>query len=277
MKYFALVLLIFSSLAAADNDGHFESSTSSHGSDAITLTVVNDWTLSAKALGLDVFFTMSGAIILAANDEYNVVQAYRDGAPLVALDLNPSNGDCFGVAWNNDVQNDFYLINDIDNDSLFHTENFGGAWSYFTNPAGTNGRGMDFDGTDYWESNSTAGGVWRFSLGGAQELISLSEPPTALSGLTVFPNGSSTCLAVTCYSTLNIYFYDWDGSAMTYLGSAVCPAADVASSYGLAYSGFNENIFWSYRDTSGAYHLAEFSLSLSSLSHSSWGAIKASF
>jgi hypothetical protein len=282
MKLFYLVLIIFSSLAVADNDGNFESNISAGvqnpGSDAISLTLVNDWTLTGKALGLDVFFTTSGAIILGVDNVNNIVQAYNStGSPMTALHLNPSNGSCFGVTWNNDVMNDFYLTNDWGNDSLFHTENFGGTWTYFTNPAGTNGRGMDFDGTDYWESGGMGGGVWRFTPGGAQEHISLSEPPTTISGITVFQNGSNTCLAVTCYSTPNIYFYDWDGSAMTYLGSAPCPAAGVGSSLGLAYSGYNANIYWSYRDSSDAYHLTEFSFSLTSLARSSWGAIKTSF
>jgi hypothetical protein len=280
MKFLLPVVFVVA-LVAANEDGDFCGGSAScvpnPGTDQISLTLVNDWTLSGKALGLDVFFTMAGAIILGADNNLNIVQAYNSsGVPQASLSLNSSNGSCFGVSWNNDVRNDFYLTNDWDNGSLFHTENFGGTWTYFTNPAGTNGRGMDFDGTNYWETNGPGGGVWRFVPGGSQENIPLAEPPGNTSGLTVFSTGTNSCLAITCYTTHNFYFYSWDGSSMTYLGSAPCPVSGITSSFGLAYNDYNGNMLWSYKKGS-VYHLAEFSFTITSLSRSSWGSIKTSF
>ncbi|MCD6589300.1 MAG: hypothetical protein J7K88_12200 [Candidatus Fermentibacteraceae bacterium] len=87
-----------------------------------------------------------------------------------------------GIA-DNDATNDTCYTNDWIVSSLFFTDNFGSTWTTFTNPAGTSGRGMDFNG----------------------------------------------------------------------------------------------NIYWSYKDVSDAYHLTEFSFSITSLSRSSWGSIKSSF
>jgi hypothetical protein len=108
-----------------------------------------------------------------------------------------------------------------------------------------------------------------------EDSFTLSEVPTQLSGVTVFPFMGDVGLCVTTYSTFNLYFYQYDGSSMTYLGSVACPAS-CSSSYGLAYSENRGTIFWSYN--SGGYMLGEIEFSIDvALERSTWGEIKANF
>ena len=280
MRYLFLILVVVA-FAFANNDGDFGTSISvdphGSGSDAITLTIVNDWTLAEKALGLDVFEDGSEVYILGADNNLDVIQAYdQAGGVQSSIPLDAANTNCFGLAWNNDPDTDTYYTNCWSTTNLYYTEDFGASWTTATNPSGNSARGMDFDGTDYWCTNGQGGGVWRFQPGVGQSNIAIPEVTGNPSGLTVFPYGGNLGLAVACYTPLQIYFYEWDGSSMTFIGNAACPASTVSSSYGLAYCEQNGNIYWSYNDGS-SYHLAEFSFDLTSLSRSSWGSIKTSF
>lgn len=281
MRYLFLLLLSVSLAFAAGNHGCTETGMAINphvsGSDAVTLTIVNDYTLTDQVLGID-FFDGAGQYILAVNNENDIIQAYdaTTGAPLGSMTLDAANTYAFGVAWNNDPDTDTYYVNDFQQSVLYYTEDFGSSWTTATAPGGSDSRGMDFDGTDYWTTNGTGGGLLRFQPGVGTETVAIPEVADQPSGLTVFPNGSNLGIAVTCYNTHNIYFYDWDGSAMTFIGSAACPASGIGYSMGLAY-GANGNLFWTYWVGSSEYHLAELTFDLTSLTRSSWGSIKTSF
>ncbi len=280
MRYLLFILLI-AAFAIADDDGCFSTEVCTNpqnsGSDAVSLTIVNDWALAEKALGLDVFVDGSSVYILGADNNLDVVQAYDvTGVPQASMTLDPANDNCFGLGWNNDSTNDTYYTNDWNDSDLYFTDDFGSSWSTESNPAGSSARGMDFDGTDYWCTNGVGGGLWRFQPGTGQENIAIPEVTGNPSGLTVFPYGSNIGVAVATYSSGYIYFYEWDGSTMIPLGAAPCPAS-CSSSFGLGYSSASNTIYWAYKDTSSVYHLAEFSFSITALERSSWGSIKTSF
>lgn len=280
MKVLFTVLCI-AALGFAANDGCNESSISVNrvpATDAVTLTVVNDFSLSGKSLGIDVFEGSGYTYILGTDNVNMYVQAWDagTGGALGTLPLDAANTSCFGIAWNNDLTTDAYYTDDWANSNLFYTEDFGVTWTTTANPAGTNARGMDFDGTDYWTTNADGGGLWRFQPGVGQENISIPEVPSQPSGLAVFPYMGDLGVAVTTYNTHNIYFYSWDGSTMSYLGSAACPIS-VYSSYGLSYSENTGNLFWTYAPTSGTYKLAEISFTITSLSRDTWAGIKTAF
>lgn len=281
MKYF-LFVLILAALSFANDDGCTDigsgTSLNPSGSDDIALVLLNDWVLAEKALGLDIFEGPGAFFVLGVDNNLNYVQAYDavTGVALGTLPLDPGNGSCFGIAWNDDFTTDTYYTDDWVSSNLFFTDDFGASWSTFANPTGNLGRGMDFDGADYWTTNGDGGGLCRFLPGTGSDFLAAPQLPTQPSGITTFPYGGNIGVAVTTYSTHNIYFYEWDGAALDYIGSAACPAA-ASSSYGLAYADTNGNIFWSYRDSSSDYHIAEFSFTITSLQRSSWGAIKSSF
>lgn len=280
MKYLLLVL-VFAAFAIADDNGcnSTEMCINPQGSssDAVSLTLLNNWTLADKALGLDVFIDGSTVYILGADNVLDIVQAYDvAGAPQGSMPLDPANDSCFGVVWNNDPDTDTYYTDDWSDAVLYFTDDFGSSWSTEPNPAGSAARGMDFDGTDYWCTSGTGGGLWRFQPGVGQENIAIPEVTTQPSGLTVFPYGGNLGIALAAYNDNSIYFFEWDGSTMNYLGSASCPVAN-SGSYGLGYSIASNTIYWAFKDASSVYHLAEFSFSITSLERSSWGSIKTSF
>ena len=284
MKILLFVFIFaFTALAFASNDGCNETSININlrplGSDDITLTVINDWTLTNKVLGLDILEGPSGCFVLGVDNTNDWIQAYdaNSGVTAGTISLHADNGSCFGVAWNNNPDIDTYYTNDYFDDVLYYTEDQGISWTTVTNPAGNSGRGMDFDGTDYWETNDTGGGLWRFQPGVGAQNIAIPEVPSRPSGLTVFPYESDLGVAVTCYSTHNIYFYKWDGSTMDFIGFAACPVSGISESYGLAYAETNGHIYWSYINNSGEYHLTKLSFSILALEQSSWGSIKNSF
>lgn len=282
MKYL-LFILVFVTLSFAAGDGCFETRTvvnpHTSGTDAITLTLVNNWTQSQQVLGLDALEGASELYVLGVDNENSLVQAYdaTSGVIVGTLSLDAANGGCFGVAWNNDTDSEAYYTNDWAGSNLFYTDDLGSSWTTVANPANNDGRGMDFDGTDYWEAVTGGGGLWRFQPGVGQQNIAISAPPSNTSGLTVFPNGSNLGIAVACYMTYNIYFYEWDGSTIDYLGAAACPVSGISGSYGLAYAETTDTIFWSFKMGTSEYHLAEFSFDLTALERSSWGSIKTSF
>lgn len=281
MNKLLFVIVLVVALAFGADDGCTDSSVGidpgTSGSDAITLTVVNDWTLPSgtKALGLDMYEGPTPYVL--GTDNVNMhIQAYTtSGTPAGTLDLTAANAGCFGVAWNDDLTTEGYYTNDWADNVLYYTEDFGTSWTTVPNPAGNDARGMAFDGTNYWTTNGNGGGLWRFLPGVGAENIPISEPPTQPSGLTVFPYGANLGVAVTTYGTHNIYFYEWDGSTISFLGSAACPVS-VSSSYGLAYSASNGHLYWSYIASSN-YHLTELTFTITALERSSWGSIKTSF
>jgi hypothetical protein len=281
MKYF-VVLFCIAALATAGNDGRTGSFVSvntapDQGTDGITLTLLNTFDPVTKALGLDVFESTGSTYVLGVNNENDIVQAYDayTGSPLGTLPLDPGNPNAFGVAWNNDPTNDTYYTDDWNVSTLFYTDDFGVSWTTVANPAGTDARGMDFDGTDYWTTNGDGGGLWRFQPGVTQSNLPIPEVTDQPSGITTFPYEGDVGVAVTSYDVHNIWFYVWDGSTFEYLGSAPCPAS-CSSSYGLAYSENTGTMFWSYN--SGGYKISEFSFDIEvSLQQDTWGAIKTVF
>ncbi len=283
MKFVGLLVLsLFASLAfATDNDGCNYSGPSAQietqGTDAISLTVVNSFAPGKQVLGLDCFVATGTNYILGVCRNDVEVQAYQiDGTPVGTLSLDATNTNCFGIAWNNNPDTDIYQVDDWAVDYIFTTEDFGTTWTTTANPTGHNGRGMDFDGTDYWITNSNTS-LYRFQPGVGAENITVSGVPTQMSGLAVFPYGSNLGIAVATYNTPNIYFFEWDGSSLSSLGSAATPGTNVNASYGLTYNPVTGNMHMAYTDTGNAFHVVEFSFDITSLDRASWGSIKSSF
>lgn len=283
MRY-VTALLCFAMLAFAGLDGQTGSSAPMvsrpvQGTDDISLTVENTFDPVTKALGLDIYEDAAATYVLGTNNVDLIVQAYDayTGGALGSLPLDPANSSCFGVAWNNDPVDDTYFTSDWGSSNLFYTEDFGVSWNTYPSPAGSAARGMDFDGTDYWTTNGTGGGLWRFQPGVGESNLSIPEITDQPSGVTTFPYQGDVGVAVTAYNVHSIWFYVWDNTSLTFLGSAPCPLP-CGSSYGLAYSANTDTIFWSYRDTGNNYKISELSFDISvALQQDTWGSIKSTF
>ncbi len=278
-----LILFLVPFAVLANEDGCTETAIGiipgSGGGDAtITLTILDTWTPSwaGQCLGMDVWETGSSVNVIFSSRSDMQINSLDpvSGTSAGTIDLDGGNTNCFGVAWNNDLTTPIYHTDDWSDNVLYYTEDYGTSWSTVSNPAGTQGRGMDCDGTDYWITNSSAG-LYRFTPGGSSEAISVPEVPSQMSGLTVFPYLGDLGLCITTYNNHYFYFYVWDGSTATYLGNAACPTA-VSGSYGLAYSDDRGTIFWSYN--SGGYQIAEVDFVIDvALDRMTWGEIKATF
>ncbi len=276
---FILVAMATFAFAADDGCTTLGNGHQSPTTDDIVLTVQNDWSIPSgtTVLGLDIFENGTDIYILGADKTNNQIVFYyaSSGVGFAGMPLDAANTACFGVAWNNDPDTDTYYTDDWSDTVLYHTENFGSSWTTVTNPAGSSARGMDFDGTDYWCTNGSGGGLWRFQPGVGQSNLSIPEVTDQPSGVAVWDYMGDVAVAVTTYNDNNIWIYIWDGSTLTFHGSASLPI-NPNSSYGIAYSEDNGHLYWAYQDGS-AYHIVDMTIDMTSLSRDSWAGIKTSF
>lgn len=222
--------------------------------------------------GLD--FAEPGSIFFICGADNKLYEcSANDGEYENSWDLDPANGSPFGMA--DGVV--YAHVNDYSDKCVYFFN--GSVWDTYANPYDEDGRGMDYD-QYIWEAygalSATYGAACAFeqngTLYGAWNLPGISNQ---LSGLTTYPEGTNLGIAVTSYSVHNIWFYEFNGSTMTLLGSASLP--DVAeSSLGLTYSYTRDTFFWSYRSGS-TYYIAEFEVVETGLESTTWGAIKTSF
>lgn len=244
----------------------------------VSLSLENTFPASGRAMGLEVVENQSGSEvwILGANNSDDAFYWYTpEGAVADTTMLDPLNGSCFGVVYNE--QDNVFFTNDWSEPDLFFSEDSGEVWGRTDDPSGNSGRGLAFGGGLYWTTNGYAG-LLQFTPGYPPSLsLPLPEIYEQLSGLTLFPCSRGTGIAVTTYADLSIWFYSWDGTELVFLGSAPCPAPCQAS-YGLAYSCSRDTIFWSYKTASGGYFISELEFDTGQSFHqSTWGGIKNSF
>ena len=254
-------------------------------SDDIEIAVVNDWTLSEKALEIALMETPDGPRILGIDNGDDVIRIWDNGQTSQSITLPPaSTGHSWGIACKNDGDTvSEIIVNDFDKYDIYRSNDVGLTWDTFTDPGGKYSRGMDWDGTHYWTViNSYTDQLCRFQPGGTSEVWDIPEIGDTQqgSGLAVFPMADgNTGIALAAFDTNVFFFYSWDGSQLSYIGSALTPFSDsVMISLGLAYSPSTGHFFWTYGPAAG-YRMVEFTVSLSpqSLSTTTWGAIKTAF
>jgi len=252
--------------------------------DSFALYVVNNWLLSSEtASGLDVYISPTDTLIIGVDASQNILRFYSTGGVAQSsIQLDASNTNCYGVAWNNSPSSAVYHTNDCDyvENDLYYTEDDGLTWEKVTNPTGHNGRGMDFFESYYWEANQGGGsgvtGVCRFVPGGTSLFFPTPEVGAYPSGLTVFPFGGNTCVAIASAVQRKFFFFQWDVTSLTFMESIDCPVSGNLSSYGLAYNEGNGHIYWSYR-ISSEYHLVELSFEPTALERLTWASVKSGF
>ncbi len=243
----------------------------------ITLTLLNTFQPAGRAFGMSFIEETGGREALLAGVNNNAMKIYiytPEGSLSDSLPLDPGNQKCFGVAWN--PADGSFLTNDWETELLFQTFDNGGTWSTHADPAENYGRGMDFDGAHYWATNGYAG-VIRFTPGGVTENHPTPEIADLLSGLAVFPLQGGMGIALTTYGNHYIWFYEWNGTSLEYIGKAPCPAPCQPSA-GLAYCQSRDTMFWSYKVPSGDYMVSELSFEIGmALDQTTWGGMKTRF
>lgn len=255
-----------------------------HVSD-ITISVVNDWTLSEKALDLAIMETPTGPVVLGIDNGDDVIRIWENGQTSQTITLPPSSsGHTWGIATKNQGDTVTEIIStDFDSYDMHRSNDVGLTWDTFTDPGGKYTRGLDWDGTHYWGViNGYTDQLVRFQPGGTSETFDIPEigDDQQGSGIALFPLADGdTGIVVAVFDTGKFFFFRWDGSAVSYVDSADSPfASNVYLSCGLAYCDSTGHFFWTYGPESG-FRMVEFTVSLSSqdLSGTTWGAIKATF
>jgi hypothetical protein len=95
--------------------------------------------------------------------------------------------------------------------------------------------------------------------------ISAHIPPTCetgMSGLAVYPCGGATGLAVACYASTQVLFFEYADGSVTYTGCGELPRTiPILESYGLAFADSRGTLYWSAKEASGSHYLTELSAS----------------
>ncbi len=224
MRYFAILLILaVTAFAWVDEDGRDSSipqGTFPGGGDAITLTILDTFQVSSagQMLGLD---TQDNSDQLVVMDSYpaEMLRAVKMGTGNPAWTLPAPRSFTFGLCHSWPVPYGWYVNCFFDSNMYYYD---GTSWSIaFANPAGDDGRGMDFqnDGEYIWQTNASTG-IYRIDETGASTFypVTLSDQ---MSGLTVFPYNGNLGIFVTCYGGGQDWFlFEFDGSGLTFIGSA---------------------------------------------------------
>lgn len=285
MKKLCLAVLCLSALAFASIDGNDSpfsqvAPPAHQGTDDVTITVIETWTPGVQMLGLDWLNSEDGYVIMASASE-DRINRWDAGAEALSgyIDLMDTNVSCFGVAAG--PTGALFTSSDWSLTNLFVCGE-GPTWIDLpANPAGSGGRGMEYDeeNGEYWEAGSSGSTytLYRFVPGGSTDSYVITEPVNQLSGLALFPYEGSLGVLVTCYNTLNFYFYEFDGSTLSYLATVPCPSVGAASSLGLCYANSRGTFYWSWSNGS-TNGLTELDIDIElGLAPATWGSIKTQF
>lgn len=250
----------------------------------ITMTVINDYALTGftSPRGLDYADTFGELVMTDFGQDILVSMNPDNGSVTGSMPCPPQIPNVLGVAciegspgyW------DFY-INDWQDVMDVWKLQAGGSWSLaFVNPVPVEPRGMDFDDEGMlWSIDASTRIVYRFDTsGGSVSSWALADLPSSFScGISTFPLDGNLGIVIGGYSYGNLYFFEFDGSSVEFIGSAAEPQTSTAS-YGIAYSYDRDSFFWLYRVGTSEYHITEFDLTIeTALTRDTWGGIKASF
>ena len=283
MKYMIVLLaLAVTVLGWVDENGRDSSipdGTLPQGSDAIVLSVLDTFQVpsAGQMLGLDTQEGCAQLVVLDSNAELLRAVAMGTGNPVWTC--STPRTFTFGCCHNWPVTYGWY-VNCFVNSEMYYYDS--SSWSVaFANPAGSHGRGMDFqnDGNYIWEtySSSSTHGIYRIDETGAYNYYSVPEVPGQMSGLTIFPYNSNLGIFVTCYNFQEWFLYEFNGSSLTYKGSGSVGLSNFTESRGLTYHADTDTFFWSYVVYSTIQWIAEVQFTETALEQSTWGSIKANF
>ncbi len=155
------------------------------------------------------------------------------------------------------------------------------GWSVaFEDPAGTYGRGMDFDeeNNEIWEVDAMYG-FHQIEETGASTMHILDYALGWLGGVALFPYGDDLGIVVTYYDFYYFAFYSFDGDELTFLGEGHIEVPNFTDSYGISYNPSSDTFFWTYEIYGGENKITEFDYEFqtTSLNRDTWAGIKTSF
>ncbi len=246
-----------------------------HSTDDIILTSVGTWTIPGAKTPRGIDCSDSASELYITDYSIDMIGVYNYTGTLLDQIACPGEiPDVAGICQGSD----YLLINDFGSDTdIFRYQS--GTWSAdFTNPA-SSPTGMDMDATGaIWEIEASTNTLYRFDATGILlNQWSLTEPPASASAMacTIFPINSTNVVMIGGMTWADFYFYEWDGTDLTFIGTHVTPQ-NSNKSYGAAWCSQRNTIFWVYKD-GGTFVVCEFQCFITgvALERSTWGAIKA--
>lgn len=281
---YLMVLILVSAVFALDTDAgpntEYGSINGGHSNTTITLTSVNNFALSGFSTprGMDFSNTYYELYIADYGDDKIYVVDPSNGT---AIDSLPCPTEIPNVAGVISAEYFGYHLFINDWDSVHDIWKYDDSWTFaFTNPVPLEPRGMDSDNDgNIWCQDASDRQLYMFDYGASNVTHwSMPDCPASYSmGIALFPFGSNQGIVLSGYSWTDLYFYEYDGANLAFLGSAPTPQT-ASSSYGLAYSDYTNAFFWVYRDGSSVYNICEFTAVIeTALQRDTWGRIKAIF
>ena len=273
--FFALIFTSFAFANLTDEGLTAAGPQHGHSTDDIILTSVGTWAIDGAKTprGIDCSDSVSEIYITDYSTDLIAIFDYTGAI----VDYIPCPGEIPDVAGICQGP-DYLLINDFGSDTdIFKYQS--GIWSPdFTNPA-SSPTGMDMDATGaIWEIEASTNTLYRFDATGT--LLNqwvLPEPPASASAMacTIFPINGTNVVMIGGMTWADFYFYDWDGTDLTFIGTHVTPQ-NSNKSYGAAWCSQRDTIFWVYKD-GGTFIVCEFQCFITgvALERTTWGAIKA--
>lgn len=286
-QFIVIAMLLVSTSAWVDEDGRDSriASAPSQSLATITVTIIDTFQLSAGAqmLGMDHQDTSSQLGVMDSDN--SLIRGVETGTGDQVWSEPVPISNTFGLCHSWPAPYDWY-VNSWTSPLMHFWDTSSDTWTTpFANPAGIYGRGLDYqdDGDYIWEAYSSPPatiGVYRISTSGASTnyLIPGTGPMSQLSGLALCPmDGYEVCIVITTYDYPEWFFYGFDGSGLTYLGSATPSVPGLTGSRGLTYCESSDSFFWTYKTTGDVRWISEATVSFSALEQSTWGGIKAGF
>ncbi len=250
----------------------------------ITMTVINDYALTgfSSPRGLDYADTYGELVMTDFGTDYLYSMNPDNGSVTGSLACPSQIPNVLGVACIEAAPSnwDFYINDWQDVMDVWKIQGAGSWTMAFANPVPVEPRGMDFDDEGMlWSIDASTRVLYRFNTsGGSVSSWSLADLPASFAcGISTFPFDGNLGIVIGGYSYGNLYFFEFDGSSVEFIGSAAEPQTSTAS-YGIAYSYDRDSFFWLYRVGTSEYHITEFDLTIeTALARDTWGGIKASF
>jgi len=261
-----LLLLAVAGLAASSSATDYDFT--------ITVLATHHPTYCQQVLGLE--YDEDYDELMFVSDINNMIYACNpnNATYLGHWDVHGSNGSGWGVCLD-DTTN--ILANDTANSSMWEFD--GSNWSNFTNPCGSNGRGMDGNSYYTWAVDRSGGDheIRRFLDDGTAIMnFNADEPSSDLTGLTVFPHDSELWIMVTTESNSKFWIYEFDEphNELDFIAEINTPSC--STSLGLAYAPSRDSFFWSYTYSS-SYYITELDIDISqsNIEETTWGQLKA--
>ncbi|MCK5132640.1 MAG: T9SS type A sorting domain-containing protein [Candidatus Sabulitectum sp.] len=231
----------------------------------IPISVLDTWQIPYASDIQDISFDWnSNTLILRSNGEGKIFLADPYSCDSLGEVNLPDGAGGFGVAFCPANPGEYYINSDTA-PLILHCDG-SGTWSWFSNPAGTSGGGMDFSWfgpedlffevssatpCEFFGIETDETGFDTYALPGVNEEISgfMGHEVSTLYGYTPW------ALILTTRFGHEFFFFHKSGGNYTLYGQEPCPIT-VTESLGLTWCPSDEYVYWSYKGLDQKFYVS---------------------